>query len=59
MLINDDETIEFSEILVATGRIANTDKLGLENTKVKIGKKKEIIVDKYYQADKDIWQQEM
>ncbi|WGS64572.1 mercury(II) reductase [Marinitoga aeolica] len=55
ILFENNETMDFDDVLIATGRISNTDDLGLENTNIKLGKKHEIIVDKYYQADENIW----
>jgi glutathione reductase (NADPH) len=44
-------TIEvFDEVLLATGRVPNTADLGLENTGVELGRKGEIMVDKYSQT---------
>ncbi|KAF2955411.1 mercury(II) reductase [Marinitoga sp. 38H-ov] len=55
IILENDEIIDFDEILLATGRIPNTKDLGLENTGIKLGKKYEIVVDEYYQAEKNIW----
>jgi len=47
-LINSDRKIEnFDEILVATGRIPNSDDLGLENLGIQIGSMGQIVVDDY------------
>ncbi|MHA1271840.1 MAG: mercury(II) reductase [Promethearchaeota archaeon] len=43
------------KILVATGRMANTQDLGIENTNIRIGKKGEIIVDEYLNTSENIW----
>jgi glutathione reductase (NADPH) len=40
----------FDEVLLATGRVPNTANLGLENTGVEMGRKGQIIVDKYSQT---------
>ncbi|HGG64638.1 MAG TPA: NADPH-glutathione reductase, partial [Rhodobacteraceae bacterium] len=40
----------FDAVMYATGRVPNTDNLGLENTGVKLGRKGEIIVDEYSQT---------
>jgi len=40
----------FEEVLLATGRVPNTANLGLENTGVEMGRKGQIIVDKYSQT---------
>jgi len=47
-LINSDRKTEnFDEILVATGRIPNSDDLGLENLGIQIGSMGQIVVDDY------------
>ena len=40
----------FDAVMYATGRVPNTDNLGLENTGVELGRKGEIIVDEYSQT---------
>lgn len=40
----------FDQVLLATGRVPNTANLGLENTGVEMGRKGQIIVDKYSQT---------
>jgi glutathione reductase (NADPH) len=40
----------FDAVMYATGRVPNTDNLGLENTGVELGRKGEIIVDDYSQT---------
>ncbi|EPX80039.1 glutathione-disulfide reductase [Litoreibacter arenae] len=40
----------YDKVLFATGRLPNTDGLGLENTDVKLGRKGEILVDEYSQT---------
>ena len=46
--LDNDKTIATDMILYATGRIANTDGLGLENTAVTLGPSKAIVVDNNY-----------
>ena len=46
--LDNDKTIATDMILYATGRIANTDGLGLENTAVTLGPNKAIVVDNNY-----------
>lgn len=51
-----EENETFDKVLVATGRIPNTEGLGLENTKVKIGERGEIITDEFLETSvKGIW----
>ncbi len=53
---NKIETIKASHVLVATGRIMNTDDLGLENTEVKLDKRGFIKVNNELQTSVDhIW----
>jgi len=40
----------FDAVMYATGRVPNTDNLGLENTGVELGRKGEILVDDYSQT---------
>ena len=40
----------FDQVLLATGRVPNTENLGLENIGVKLGRKGQIIVDEYSQT---------
>lgn len=57
---HDDDTLlvkgtngteaEFDRVLYATGRAPNTDGLGLENVDVEVGRRGEIVVDKYSQT---------
>lgn len=55
--VEGKEEIEtFDKVLVATGRIPNTEGLGLENTKVEIGERGEIITDEFLETSvKGIW----
>lgn len=57
--INSQESVAAltaDKILVATGRSANTEKLGLENTSVKLGVRGEILVnEKLETSAKNIW----
>jgi len=47
---------EFDKVLVAVGRKANTENLGLENTSVELGKFGEVIVDDYLKTNApNIW----
>ena len=46
--LDNDKTIASDMVLYATGRIANTDGLGLENTAVTLGPNKAIVVDNNY-----------
>lgn len=48
--LDNDNTIATDMILYATGRIANTDELGLENTAVTLGPNKAIVVDDNYRT---------
>jgi glutathione reductase (NADPH) len=48
--LNEDNTIATDMVLYATGRIANTDGLGLENTVVTLGPNKAIVVDDNYRT---------
>lgn len=41
----------FDMVLFATGRVPNTADLGLDNTGVKLGRRKEILVNEYSQTD--------
>ena len=41
----------FDAVLLATGRAANTDDLGLENTDVKVDQRGQVIVNEYLQTD--------
>ncbi len=51
-----DETIIADKILVATGRKANTDELGLENTTVQLGQRGEIVVNEKLETGvKGVW----
>ena len=49
--LNEDNTIATDMVLYATGRIANTDGLGLENTVVTLGPNKAIVVDDNYRTN--------
>ena len=56
--IKDKEELveEFDKVLVAVGRKANTENLGLENTSVELGKFGEVIVDDYLKTNApNIW----
>jgi len=46
--LDNDKTIATDMVLYATGRIANTDGLGLENTAVTLGPNEAIVVDNNY-----------
>ena len=46
--LDNDKTIASDMVLYATGRIGNTDGLGLENTAVTLGPNKAIVVDNNY-----------
>ena len=46
--LDNDKTIATDMVLYATGRIANTDGLGLENTAVTLGPNNAIVVDNNY-----------
>lgn len=46
----DDTTEIFNCVLAATGRIPNVDSLGLENTKVELNKRGEIVVNNQFQT---------
>jgi glutathione reductase (NADPH) len=48
--LDNDNTIATDMVLYATGRIANTDELGLENTAVTLGPNKAIVVDDNYRT---------
>ena len=47
--------VEAEEIFIATGRVANTEGMGLENLGVKLGPRGEVIVDRYLNAKNNIW----
>ena len=47
LIYSDRKTENFDEILVATGRIPNSDDLGLENLGIQIGSMGQIVVDDY------------
>jgi len=47
LISSDRKTENFDEILVATGRIPNSDDLGLENLGIQIGSMGQIVVDDY------------
>ena len=47
LISSDRKTENFGEILVATGRIPNSDDLGLENLGIQIGSMGQIVVDDY------------
>ena len=56
--VKDKEELveEFDKVLVAVGRKANTENLGLENTSVELGKFGEVIVDDYLKTNApNIW----
>ena len=48
--LDNDNTIATDMVLYATGRIANTDELGLENTAVTLSPNKAIVVDDNYRT---------
>ena len=48
---NKKETIETNKLLVAAGNVGNTDRLGLENTKVKTDKNGLVIADDNFRTD--------
>ncbi|MFL2794360.1 MAG: glutathione-disulfide reductase [Paracoccaceae bacterium] len=53
-LINSEGKKEnFDKILTATGRIPNSDDLGLDNSGVQIGEKGEILVDNYSKSSRE------
>ncbi len=56
-LKDKEELVEvFDKVLVAVGRKANTENLGLENTSIKLGKFGEVIVDDYLKTNApNIW----
>ncbi|NOL49342.1 dihydrolipoyl dehydrogenase family protein [Pelistega europaea] len=41
----------YDKVLVSAGRVPNTHSLGLENTKIRLGKQGEILVDEYLRTD--------
>jgi mercuric reductase len=56
LLINNDElSFKAEHILIAAGRKPNTHNLGLEKVGIKLGKKREIIVDEFMNAGENIW----
>ncbi|NUU98951.1 hypothetical protein XO12_02065 [Marinitoga sp. 1154] len=55
VILEDDKKIQFDKLLIAAGRVANTDDLGLEKINIKLGNRKEIVVDKYLKAVENIW----
>lgn len=48
---NANKAEHFDAVLLATGRRANTDELGLENTDVKVDQRGQIIVNEYLQTN--------
>ncbi|WP_189640752.1 glutathione-disulfide reductase [Paramylibacter ulvae] len=50
---NNGDKYVFDTILYATGRVPNTDNLGLETAGVELGKKGEVIVDQYSRTNVD------
>ncbi|MHA1803701.1 MAG: mercury(II) reductase [Promethearchaeota archaeon] len=55
LIRRESETLKAEKILIASGRTANINDLGLEKLNLKIGKKGEIIVDKQMWAGDNIW----
>lgn len=49
--LNQGETRTFDAVLYATGRVANTDGMGLEDVGVKLSKGGAVVVDDYSQTD--------
>ncbi|MCL4468217.1 MAG: dihydrolipoyl dehydrogenase [Deltaproteobacteria bacterium] len=47
LYLDNGEVVTGDRVLLSVGRTINTDGLGLENTGVKLGKRKEIVVDKF------------
>jgi len=52
---NNESTFKAEHILIAAGRKPNTHNLGLEEIGIILGKKKQIIVDKFMKAGENIW----
>jgi len=52
---NNESTFKAEHILIAAGRKPNTHNLGLEEIGIKLGKKKQIIVDEFMKAGENIW----
>ncbi len=50
-----EKTLKAQQLLVATGRRANTSNLGLEKLGVKLGNKGEAIVNEEMQASENVW----
>jgi mercuric reductase len=50
-----EKILKAQELLVATGRRANTSKLGLEKLGIKLSKKGEVIVNEEMQASENVW----
>jgi mercuric reductase len=50
-----EKIITSEKLLIATGRKPNTNNLGLDNLNLKLGKKGEILVDKFLKASDSIW----
>lgn len=54
--LSDGETLEVDQVMLALGRLPNTNGLGLETAGVEMGQKGEIIVDDYSRTNIDnIW----
>lgn len=49
--VSDGSVLIVDQVMYATGRVPNTKDLGLENTDVKMGAKREILVDEYSQTN--------
>ncbi len=51
VVLQDGSSLQTDLVLAATGRLANTDQLGLENVGVALGAKGEVLVNDFYQTN--------
>jgi mycothione reductase len=56
MELDDGDSVEVDVLLLATGRVPNSDQLGLENTDVRLGEGGRVVVDEHQRTTADgIW----
>ncbi|MFZ8846464.1 MAG: mercury(II) reductase [Candidatus Hydrothermia bacterium] len=53
ILNNNEQLIEVDEIMIATGKIPNTENLNLEKIGIKLNEKMAIVVDDYFRTNKE------
>jgi Pyruvate/2-oxoglutarate dehydrogenase complex, dihydrolipoamide dehydrogenase (E3) component, and related enzymes len=53
ILNNNEQSIEVDEIMIATGKIPNTENLNLEKIGIKLNEKMAIVVDDYFRTNKE------